>query len=951
MSKLALKLIAENKHSRSPVLDLGNCGLTEVPFEISELIWLEELSFASQWYVFEGRRWIEKTSSNNDKENNLQSLLATAPKKGDSLFAKPANPFAKLAYLKILVLNDSYGNKMTITDLSPLAGLGNLQQLYVANTPVSDLSPLAGLGQLQELYVVGTLVSDLSPLAGLSKLQRIDVSSTEVSDLSPLAGLGNLQQLYVFNTPVSNLSPLAGLGNLQRLYVTNTQVNDLSPLLPLIKTGIPVKWSSSSLKGYGIYVKDCPLTDPPAEIVKQGNAAILNYFQEIQLQGGTARLYEAKLLLIGEGGAGKTSLMRRLYKPKEQLPEENETTKGIDIHRHDFATADKHTFRLNVWDFGGQEIYHATHQFFLTKRSLYVLLDDTRTDNKSVHDPGFKYWLEVTDLLGEHSPVLIFQNEKGGRSKTIDESGIKSKFNNVKDVYRGNLENPGAAENLRQAVEFYSQNLPHIGEELPARWVNIRAGIEQLAQARPFIPLQAYFDLYAEYLEFDRAKALHLSRYLHDLGVFLHFQDEPLLARTVILQNTWATEAVFKILDDETVKAKSGHFNSADCRRVWRDSQYADMHLELLALMQKFELCYPLPDQCEQWLAPQLLPASRPKSLKNWEQAGDLVLRYQYEFLPKGMISRLIVRMHRFVKRPDSSWISGALFEQNGNALLAQVPAQGGEIVLRARGPEHKALLSVIAADLEAMNDSYHGLKELVGKWVPCCCSRCRGLAEPEFFKYDRLLQRKVDGKLKVECPVSYEDVDVLAMLDGISVKDLPRWAQTEMNDKPTGESTMRTIKIFLASSSELKDDRDAFDLYFRQQNDRLLQEGLYLQIIRWENFLDAMSSTRLQDEYNQAVKDCDIFVSLFFSKTGKFTEEEFDNAHRQFLNTGKPLIYTFFKNADLKAGDIGDEILTLINFKKKLDSLGHFYTSYNNIEHLQRQFKDQLEKLRDSGF
>ncbi len=70
------------------------------------------------------------------------------------------------------------------------------------------------------------------------------------------------------------------------------------------------------------------------------------------------------------------------------------------------------------------------------------------------------------------------------------------------------------------------------------------------------------------------------------------------------------------------------------------------------------------------------------------------------------------------------------------------------------------------------------------------------------------------------------------------------------------------------------------------------------MKIVRWENFLDAMSETRLQDEYNKAIRECDIFVSLFFTKTGKFTDEEFDVAHRQFKDTKKPLIYTFFKKA-----------------------------------------------------
>jgi len=95
-------------------------------------------------------------------------------------------------------------------------------------------------------------------------------------------------------------------------------------------------------------------------------------------------------LILGEGSAGKTSLLRRLYQQELPLPKEEETTKGIDIHRHEFVTQQGHPFRLNVWDFGGQHIYHATHQFLLTKRSLYALVDDTRSNNRSVHNEGFK---------------------------------------------------------------------------------------------------------------------------------------------------------------------------------------------------------------------------------------------------------------------------------------------------------------------------------------------------------------------------------------------------------------------------------------------------------------------------------------------------------------------------------------------------------------------------------
>jgi internalin A len=282
------------------------------------------------------------------------------------------------------------------------------------------------------------------------------------------------------------------------------------------------------------------------------------------------------------------------------------------------------------------------------------------------------------------------------------------------------------------------------------------------------------------------------------------------------------------------------------------------------------------------------------------------------------------------------------LFERDATAVLVELLASGIDIELRARGPERKALLSVIAADLDALNESVQGLPDKVDKRIPCNCKRCRTASVPDFFAQKNLLKRKEDNRLRVECPISYEDVDVLELLDGIRVEKLPGWAKEEKPATP-----FRRMRVFLASSAELRDDRDAFDLYFRQQNDQFIKKGLYLEIVRWENFLDAMSETRLQNEYNKAVCTCDIFVSLFFTKTGKFTEEEFDTAHLVFKDTGKPHIYTFFKNACFKTGSAQEEdFKSLFAFKKKLESLGHFHTNYDSIEHLKRQFRDQLDKL-----
>ncbi|MFM8277421.1 MAG: hypothetical protein ACKN89_10640, partial [Cyanobium sp.] len=158
-------------------------------------------------------------------------------------------------------------------------------------------------------------------------------------------------------------------------------------------------------------------------------------------------------------------------------------------------------------------------------------------------------------------------------------------------------------------------------------------------------------------------------------------------------------------------------------------------------------------------------------------------------------------------------------------------------------------------------------------------------------------------------------------------------------------------VQIFLASSSELKAERDAFDLYLRQQNDRLRLIGFYLEVIRWENFLDAMSETRLQDEYNNAVRSCDIFVSLFKTKTGKFTEEEFDVAHQAFKASGRPLIYTYFMQTEVpNHKSMREALASLWRFQDKLSDLGHYHTQFTSIEDLKLQFRQQLDLLIDEG-
>ncbi len=161
-----------------------------------------------------------------------------------------------------------------------------------------------------------------------------------------------------------------------------------------------------------------------------------------------------------------------------------------------------------------------------------------------------------------------------------------------------------------------------------------------------------------------------------------------------------------------------------------------------------------------------------------------------------------------------------------------------------------------------------------------------------------------------------------------------------------------KIIRLFLASSGELKADREQFELMVNRKNKELAPRDTFIQLEIWEDHIDHISPDRLQAEYNKLVQQCDIFVMLFHTKVGQYTLEEFDAAYAAFESTGRPIIYTYFKTAAISPDRQNRaDMNSLFDFQDKLDKMGHFYTRYNSIEDLKHKFSQQLIKLEDKGF
>jgi internalin A len=811
-----LEIIEETKRSGKTSLLLPGKGIEELPSEIGQLTNLTALNLNANQ--------LTTLPSEIGQLTNLMSLdlwsnqLTTLPSEigqltnlisldlwNNQLTTLPSE-IGQLTNLTSLTLN---GNQLTtlpseigqLTDLTSLNlnrnqlttlpnEIGQLTNLTTFNLNGNQLTTLPeAIRQLTKLISLDlwnnqltTLLSEIGQLTNLTSLNlnrnQLTTLPDEIGQLTNLTSLTlNRNQLMTLPDEIGQLTNLTFLelnrnqlttlpyeiGRLINLTYLCLHSNQLMTLPDVI--GQLTKLKYLNLNGNS-------LVEIPPEVVENGGLAVRDYYRQ-RLEENTDFIYEAKLLIIGEGGAGKTSLSNKLIDSKYKLKLESSTTpekstEGIDVFRLDFNHPSGNPFRINLWDFGGQEIYHATHQFFLTKRSLYLLVADTRQDNTD-----FNYWLEVVELLSEASPTLIVKNEKQERPCQVNENQLRGRFPNLEKILPTNLATNRGLSDIRAAVQHHISQLPHIGTPLPKTWVNVRKGLD--TDPRNHISQDEFLTLCDTHGFKRRQDKLQLSGYLHDLGVCLHFQDDPVLKSVVILKPEWGTAAVYKVLDSPKVRANLGCFTQTDLSAIWADAQYADMHDELLQLMMRFKLCYAVPKKHHRpkiYIAPQLLSPNQPKYA--WDNTNNLILRYQYEFMPKGMLTRFIVEMHRLIDG-DLVWKEGVILKDD-NARAEVIEAYyKNEIRIRIAGKLKKPLLENIRYEFRKIHDSYNKPEDPPEKphlryqeFIPCNCSVCNGSQTPFSYSLDRLQERLKNDRLQIECDISYKMIDVRSLIDDV---------------------------------------------------------------------------------------------------------------------------------------------------------------------------------------
>ena len=655
--RIAEERIAEAARTSQDWLDLAGLGLTRLPVSLAKLTWLRRLSIGHHVHVGPdgGRETIDHGYANIYCDVFLLSRLTQ--------------------------LTELHLDGTECDDLSPIAGLQQLQYLDCSHTQVSDLSPIAALQQLKTLRCSLTEVSRLSPIAGLQQLQYLDCGSTQVSDLSPIAGLQQLQYLDCSLTQVSRLSPIAGRQQLQHLSCWSTRVSDLSPIAGLqqlqyldvsfctIITAPLTLWWQPSLKD--VLAFKTKISGIPEEVLEHYCLSKLRAHLR-ELEAGVEAISEAKLLILGNGRAGKTQIARRLA--GQPFQPEWDSTHGIRITQVTIPAQDSlPETHLKLWDFGGQEIYHGTHALFARTRAIFLLVWSQETElsaaepdqyGKVFRNHPLRYWHAYAKDAGlKGSPLIIAQtrfDQNGLLSPPLDQDQVASSL-----CVQVSTADPPRIGTLRGALQDAVVTLQQSrgAVEIGKPRLLLQRRIEALRQADGSLPEEwrlmeksTFADWYQE--EGGIASAEYALAYLNDNGTV--FYREGLFQDRIVLDQNWAMAAIYAMFDrKETygrLQRRGGLFERADLAQVWQDYSEAEQRL-FLSMMTSCGICFVYrEDETEEqdgdntlYLAPEFLPEKavvQGQIEATWGE-GPATHRqvFTYAFLHEGLIRNVVSQL------------------------------------------------------------------------------------------------------------------------------------------------------------------------------------------------------------------------------------------------------------------------------------------------------------------
>lgn len=712
-------------------LDLSRLRLAALPPEIWQLTSLQTLNLK-----------LNRLTALPPDIGNLQALRSLTLT-GNKLMTLPP----EIGQLKALTKIDLSDNELTA--LPPQIGkLKLLLRLDVRSNRLSTLPPeLAQLTRLEMLGLSVNRFTNLPPeICELPALRILHLGYNAIAILPPEFGrLSELFWLDLDDNQLTTLPPEIGrLNALNTLYICENrllalprEIIQLTALSELFLhgnpgLGLPVEALGPSWKDVHAQIADAK---PPGEI-------LASYFRIVGAAGEP--LGECKLIVVGRGGVGKTSLIKRLaghaYDPNEA------ETHGITIQKLEFHGNQGNVIG-RVWDFGGQVVLHSMHEFFLTARSLYLLVLGERDD---MLERDATYWLQLIRSYAGDAPVVVALNKSAGRQRAFDKASLEQNYGPILGWVSTECsaidDVAGGITELRQTLTgtLDSPHMESARRKFPRKWHAIKAALEEMHES--YLDYKTYVERCHRLGEPDGVEQAALAGDLHDLGIALNYGRDPRLRDTTVLRPDWLANGIYAVLRANDLDAKLPlEFNAplapdgvitpetlervhrkAECWKMLRAADYPpDKREFLLRLMDLFHLSYPLDDEGREQLVPTLLPPNPPEGTEEPDDENRVRLRHEFQVVPAPLLPWFIARTFALIPN-RRHWRRGAMLSFGDARAKVWATQDDRYVFVTVAGSDHarKRLLAMIRGTLHKIFNEYKALNpveqwEHNGKWVP----------------------------------------------------------------------------------------------------------------------------------------------------------------------------------------------------------------------------------------
>ena len=412
------------------------------------------------------------------------------------------------------------------------------------------------------------------------------------------------------------------------------------------------------------------LRDPPRK-VRRGCKDCIRYLDsKLRCPKG---FYRMKLMLVGLANRGKTMLVARLQGQDCGY----ESTVGVEVREWFYKPhLGKRPFHFSIWDFGGQEEYYATHQCFLSQRSLYLLLFNLKHGDKGVQE--LKPWLNNIALRAPRSCVIIVgthldeveDDERGEVDKILQKVGdVAITYKNLQVVevipvgLRNRIENIGL---LKEAIYNHAANYRTrggqliMGQKVPASYIMLDKQLEVVQQQvrngtrKPIMHFEEFKTMVqqmnlADIQDDDELKLATL--FLTDVGTLLHYDDQRYnLHELYFIDPSWLCDMMSKVvtIKERNPFIRNGILHIKHIPTLFRDRKLPWQCFEqYLTLLDRFEIA--LRVDSKRILIPSKLPDKRP-DVPDADQSNEEPLYSRYIIFnsaetPPGFWSRLLSRI------------------------------------------------------------------------------------------------------------------------------------------------------------------------------------------------------------------------------------------------------------------------------------------------------------------